>query len=166
MLISSKKTTFSLAGNREALRGFLKGIILACLVHLSAALVIITYSVVIFDKVGVTHIDPYISAITIAIMQLIGTLCSTKFSDSLGRRALLIISLDGSAFGLFAFSLYSYLRQNGYELTAFDWLPVTSLSFVIFISSAGLMPLLFVCTIEGFPTKVHCIHVDICLKSC
>lgn len=29
-------------------------------------------------------------------MQLLGTLCTTKFSDSLGRKALLIISLLGS----------------------------------------------------------------------
>lgn len=158
---------FSLADNRDALRGFLNGIILACLVHLSASLVITTYSVVIFSKIGATHIDPYVSTITIAVMQLIGTLCSTKFSDSLGRRKLLIISLLGSAFGLSTFSLYSYLRQNGYELTAFEWVPVASLSFVIFITSAGLFPLLFVCTVENFPTKVQCYsHVEIYLNSC
>lgn len=141
------------------MRGFLNGIILACLVHLSAPLVIITYSVVIFDKIGATHIDPYISAITIAIMQLIGTLCTTKFSDTLGRIKLLTISLLGSSFGLLAFSLYSYLRQSGYDLTAFEWLPVASLSFVVFISSAGLIPLIFVCTVENFPSKVQCFHL-------
>lgn len=145
----------SFSGDREALKGLSNGIILASLVHLSASLVIVTYSVVIFDKIGATHIDPYISTISIGVMQIVGCLCTTTFSDSLGRKALLIISLLGSSFGLMLFSLYSYLKQNGYAITAFEFVPVMSLSFVIFISSAGILPLIFVCIVENLPSKVR-----------
>lgn len=143
--------------NRLALKGIFNGIILASLAHLTGFLVFITYAVLIFERVGATQIDPYVSSITIAIVQIIGTLCTTTFSDSLGRKALLIISLLGSAFGLLSFASYSYLKQNGYELSAFEWVPVISLSFVIFTASTGVVPLMFTCMVEHLPSKVHVI---------
>lgn len=114
----------------------------------------ITYAAHIFEQVGASQIDPYISSICIAVVQLIGTLCTTRFSDTLGRKALLITSLLGSAFGMITFATYSYLKHNGYELSAFEWVPVVSLSFVIFIASSGVVPLMFLCTAEGLPAKV------------
>lgn len=128
------------------MKGILNGMTIACLAHLSGFLIFISYASLIFDNVGVTKISPSVSSICLAILQLVGTLCTTKFSDSLGRRALLIISLLGSSFGMLSFALYSYLKQNGYTLSAFEWVPVTSLSFVIFISSAGIVPLMFLVT--------------------
>ncbi|XP_055295169.1 facilitated trehalose transporter Tret1-like [Sitodiplosis mosellana] len=148
--------------NRHSMKGLLNGITLAGLVHLSASLVIVTYSVVIFQKVGVVHFDPYISSITIAVMQIMGTLCTTHLSDSMGRKILLIISLLGSACGLFAFSLYSYLKENGSDLSAFEWVPIASLSFVIFIASAGILPLFFVVTVENLPSKIRTVGLTIC----
>lgn len=156
---------FSFPVNRQSMKGLLNGITFACLVHLTASLVIVTYAVVIFKQVGVEHFDPYYSSITIAVMQIVGTLCTTQLSDSMGRKILLIISLLGSAFGLFAFSLYSYLKHNGHDLSAFEWLPVTSLSFVIFIASAGVVPLVFVVTVENLPTKVTCCLLPQSLQS-
>lgn len=140
--------------NRAALKGMSNGIILACLAHFTGYLVFIVYAVLIFKESGVTDIDPYISSIILAVLQLIGNLCTTYCSDSLGRKTLLIISLLGSAFGMFAFALYSYFKHNGFELHAFEWVPVTTLSFVICIASAGVVPLMFVCTVEQLPTKV------------
>lgn len=105
--------------NRQSLKGLLNGIILASLVHLSASLVIVTYAVVIFKEVGVINIDPYISSIVIASVQIMGTLCTTHLSDSLGRKILLEISLLGSTFGLLSFSLYSYLKHNLSELNGY-----------------------------------------------
>lgn len=148
------KHTVFISVNQESIQGLLNGITLASLVHLSASLVIVTYSVIIFKEVGAVAIDPYISSIIIAVMQLLGTLCTTHLSDSLGRKILLITSLLGSAFGLLAFALYSYFMQYGYDLSAFTWIPVISLSFVIFIASAGIVPLVFLCTVENLPTKV------------
>lgn len=147
-------TMYFILVNRQSLKGLLNGIVLASLVHLSAAVVITTYAAVIFTQIGVQHLDPYISSIVIAVVQIMGTLCSTHLADSMGRKILLIISLLGSAFGLFSFSMYSYLKHNGTNLSAYEWMPVTSLSFVIFIASAGIFPLIFVCTVENLPQKV------------
>lgn len=129
--------------NREAMKGISNGVILASLAYTTGYLVFTTYSVVIFEMAGATHIDPHISSISLAVLQLIGNLCTTSFSDTLGRKALLIISLLGSAFGMLTFAMFSYLRHIGYDLTAFEWVPVISLSFVIFVASAGVVPLMF-----------------------
>lgn len=122
--------------------------------HFTGFLVFITYAAHIFEQVGASQIDPYISSIAIAVVQLIGTFCTTRFSDTLGRKALLIISLLGSSFGMITFAVYSYLKHNGYQLSSFEWVPVASLSFVIFIASSGVVPLMFLCTAEGLPSKV------------
>lgn len=140
--------------NREALKGLSNGIVLSSLVHLSGNLVFVTYAVVIFEKAGASQISPYVSSITIAVMQLVGNLCTTRLSDSLGRKKLLIISLLGTAFGLFSFALYLYLKSREVDVSTFEWIPVISLSFVIFAASAGVVPLMFVCTVEYLPSKV------------
>lgn len=146
--------SFFFSVERSALMGIMNGIILVCFAHSTGFLVITTYAVHIFNNVGVIDIDPYVSSITIAIVQLGATLCTTTFSDTLGRRVLLIISFLGSAFGLLSFASYSYFKQFGYELKLFEWVPVASLSFVIFTSSAGVVPLFSLVTVENLTSKV------------
>lgn len=128
----NKVVNFSALVNRPALMGILNGSILAGLGHLTGYMVFTSYAIVIFKEAGTTNINPHISAISLAVLQLIGNLCSATLSDSLGRRALLISSLLGSAFGMFTFALYCYIRSIGYDVVAFEWVPVISLSFVIF----------------------------------
>lgn len=40
-------------------------------------------------------------------------------------------------------------------MSMFTWIPVTSLGFVILISSVGIVPLSMICLIELLPTKVR-----------
>lgn len=65
-----------------------------------------------------------------------------------------VSSLLGSAAGLFALSLYHYLNLCGNDLSAFVWLPIVSLSTVIFLSAVGIVPLSMVCSVEYLPPKV------------
>lgn len=51
-------------------------------------------------------------------------------------------------------SAYLYFDEIGYDLSAFSWGPVICLAFVVFISSAGIIPLSHVCRVENLPTKV------------
>lgn len=122
--------------NRTALKGLGIGIALTSISVLTANLTIISYAIMIFDRSGAS-LDPYVSSIMLAIALILGSLLTTSLADKLGRKVLNLASLVGSAVGLFAISLYYYLHINGYDLSAFEWVPVASLSFVIFISSAG-----------------------------
>lgn len=115
--------------------------------------VINSYSVLIFEETG-TSIDPFTASIVLSIIQIFGCLCSTQFSDRLGRKISLSLSLIGSAIGSLSLIFYLEFVDYGFDLSVYAWLPVLSLSFIIFVSSAGINPLLSVCTVENLPTKV------------
>lgn len=126
---------------------------LAFLVTANGGYTFASYVVFIFERSG-SHIDPYVSAIIVAIVQLIGSMCTTQLADTLGRKLTLLFSILGCAIGLSMMSAYLYLIKLDYDLTAYAWLPVTSLSFVIFNGSAGINSLCNVCIVENLPPKV------------
>lgn len=135
------------------MKGLGIGIALTTFSASSGSFTITSYAVIIFERLG-TSLDPYVSSISIALALIFGSLSTTYLADKLGRKILVIISLIGSAIGLFATSLYHYFNTNGYDLSAFALVPVLSLSFVIFISSLGIIPLSFICSVEYLPPKV------------
>lgn len=145
--------TISLIVNRKALQGIFIGIALAAFTQCTACFTITTYAVMTFAKVG-TSIDPYMSSIMLGVANILGSLATTYLADRLGRKTLNTISLGGSAFGLLATALYYYSNSTGYDLSAYAWIPVVCLSFVIFISSAGIVPLALICSVEYLPAKV------------
>lgn len=63
--------------------------------------------------------------------------------------------LDNDEKILHFISIYHYFNINGFDLSHFAWVPVMGLSFVIFISSVGVMPLAFICSVEYLPPKVR-----------
>lgn len=142
-----------LLGNRSAIYGLGITIALMIFVALTANFAIITYAVTIFQIVGAS-IDPYVSSIVLAVALILGSLTTTYFADKLGRRALNLVSLLGSAVGLAVCALYHFLYLKGVDLSLFAWVPVVSLSFVTFISAVGISPLAAVCSVENLPSKV------------
>lgn len=106
----------------------------------------INYCVLIFEKSGVSLVDPYLASIILAVAQLVGGIFS-KLS--------MILSFLGSAVALLILSVYLYLNEIGYIASAsYSWIPVTTLSFIMFASSAGILALYAVCFVEYLPTKV------------
>lgn len=119
--------------------------------------VITSYAVIIFEETG-TSIDPFTASIVLSVIQIFGCLCSTQFADRLGRKVSLLLSLIGSAIGSLSLAFYLQCVDYGFDFTDYAWLPVLSLSFIIFIASSGIFPLLSVCTVENLPTKVCKTH--------
>lgn len=128
---------------------------LGFLIQFPGVPVFLNYSVLIFEKIGASEIDANFSSIMLAIAQIFGGLFASQLADTLGRKLLMFISFSGSAVALFILTLYLYLNQNGYDLTNYSWLPVSSLSFIMFIASAGVLSLFSVCFVESLPTKVQ-----------
>lgn len=141
--------------NRPALMGILNGSVLAALACMTGFLVFATYAVVIFEEAGAKYINPYNSAIVMAMLQLIGNFCTASLSDSIGRKTLMVFSLLGAACGMFIFSFHCYLRWIGYDMLDFEFVPIASLFFAAFISSAGVVPLMFVGMVEYMPFQVR-----------
>lgn len=127
--------------------------VLAFLPQFTAFIRLTSYSVTIFEKMGTT-VDPYVSSIIMALALILGSLLSTYLIDILGWRILNFVSLFGSAVGLFVAACYHCLNLKGYDLTMCTFIPVMSLSFVVFISSSGIITLLPICCVENLPAKV------------
>lgn len=105
--------------------------------------------------------NPYTATIIFGVFQIVGSLFTTQLADRLGRRVLLIASLLGAVLGQTALSIFSYLEKLDYDLTMFNWVPVASMSFVIFISTLGIIPLSTICAVEVLPIKVKCSSIQI-----
>lgn len=140
--------------NRLAIKGIVTSIAMSWFMQTTGSVIIMNYASLIFGISG-TALSIDASGIILAVIQILGGLVSTQLGDTFGRKTTLFISLFGSAFGLFTFTVYSYLRQNGYDVSSYLWLPVVCLSLIIFISSAGIVALANTCTVENFPPKVN-----------
>lgn len=139
--------------NRSAMKGITICIAMAWFQQATGIFIFITYASLIFEQSNsVLSVDASITVF--ATINILGGLVSTQMGDTFGRKTTMIFSLLGSAIGLFAFSTYSYLLHCGYDITNFTWLPVVSLSFVMFVTSSGILALANTCVIENYPSKV------------
>lgn len=139
--------------NRMALKGIAVSFAMAWFIQMTGSFVIINFASLIFEKSG-SMLGSRIASIILAVVQIIAGLVSTQFGDTFGRKTTMYISLSGTAVSLFALSVFSYLRQSGYDVSTYLWLPLFCLSLVIFISNAGIIALAHICAIENFPSKV------------
>lgn len=129
------------------------GISLSVFAEFTGLSTITSYAVTTFQKHG-TSICPYKSSIALAIALILGSLATAYLVDKFGRKILILVSLLGSSCGLLCCGFYHHLNQCGYDASSYDWIPVASLSAVIFIASAGIEPLFYVCSVENLPAKV------------
>lgn len=60
---------------------------------------------------------------------------------------------------------YSLLSSNGHNLDQFHLVPVISLSFVIFISSIGIIPIPYIIIAEVLPQRIRKVGSPICMSS-
>ena len=138
------------------------GVVLMYLNIMCGAFALITYSANVFQASG-SSLDPFTCSIVFAIFQLVGTCLASQLVDKVGRKALLILSLVGSSFGLSTMGAYQYLYEQGHDVSAFDWIPVVSLSFVVTVASIGILPLPFVILAEILPQKLRAVMSSICM---
>lgn len=140
--------------NRDAFRGFIVCVTMSWFLLMTGCFTFINYALIVFQESNTT-LDPHVAAIILAIVQIFGGLISTAIGDTLNRKTILIISLVGSAVGLFSMAVYMYFSENGWNMGDYRILPVVFLAFVIFISNAGIVPLSNVCAVENLPLNVR-----------
>lgn len=140
--------------NRAALKGIGTALAMVWLFQSTGFYIIINYASFIYKTSG-TALRIEISTIVLTVAQLLGGLVATRLGDTFGRKTTMMISLFGTATGLLIFSVHSYMRQNCYDVSSHMWVPEVCLSFVIFISSAGICALANTYVVENFPPKVN-----------
>lgn len=159
---SSKKSVkwgdFTTNPGRKAL---VIGVILAVLGHISGSFAIINYTASIFDQSG-SILTANESALVIGIVQLVGVMIMLSQVERIGRKILYIISTIGSIAGYIVFGLYMLFKSWDYDVEAFTWVPLISLSFVIFIQSFAISTLALSCIAELLPEHLREFGVSIC----
>lgn len=128
------------------------GVVLVLVNQLCGCFAFINYTAEIFAQSG-SSLDSNISAIIVAFIQLLGSIASTLITEKMSRKFLYVLSSLGTIVGLLAFGVHGML-SNLIDISQFNWIPVVSMSFVIFIASVGLMPLTFTILSEILPLKV------------
>lgn len=147
----------------KAIKAILIGFALTGINLFSGTFAMINYTSNIFAASGST-LDPNISSIIVATIQILGVYGSTLLVDRIGRKTLLIFSTSGAFIGLLSLGIYSYLNEAGYDLTSCNWIPLVSFSTFIFISCFGILPLPFIVLTEILPAEVN-IHILTIIKS-
>lgn len=125
----------------------------------SGSMTIIIYSVLLFDQTG-SSFDPNVSAIVMTAFLVFGTYTASQLIDRLGRKTLLLISISGGFVAVLVTGIYAYLGKQGFDLSSFSILPVISISFYVFISAIGMLPVPFVMVSEVLPQRVCILHGD------
>ncbi|EDS32412.1 sugar transporter [Culex quinquefasciatus] len=142
-------------------KALLIGMVLVTLNQFSGCFALINYTAHIFAEAG-SNLDPNVSAMVVGAIQLAGSYVSTMVVDRCKRKVLYIVSSFGSAIGLGMMGVHAYLAVSGFDVSKISWLPVASLSFVIFIASVGILPLTFVILSEILPQKLRSFGGSLC----
>ena len=137
------------------------GIVLALANHFSGSFAIITYAAEIFKTTGSIFSENE-SALIIAAIQLCGTCTLPILIEKIGRKALYVISTSGTAFGFTTLATYLLLRSWDYDVTAFNWISLASLSICVFCQTIGLSTLLFALTAEILPENIREYGISFC----
>lgn len=74
-----------------------------------------------------------------------------------------LVSTAGTALGLAVLGAYFWLDLNGIDVSAFNWVPVTSFSFVFFISNCAVLTLPFLFISEVMPAQVKDFGIAFCM---
>lgn len=138
----------------DSIKAILIGFSLTGINLFSGTFAMINYTANIFKESGST-LDPHVSSIIVAVIQIFGVYGSTVLVDRIGRKTLLIFSTSGAFIGLMSLGIYSYLNENGYDLTTCNWIPLISFSTFVFISCFGILPLPFIVLTEILPAEVN-----------
>lgn len=128
--------------------GVFKGIVIALVVlhypPLCGCLVFVSFNQGMFEEADIPVMSVFWSSLTFAFIQIVATLFTAKFVDSLGRKKIMTWSALLSALCLAIFGAYIYLK-NRTELDFssmpwITWIPLLSIFIEVFVSSVGIIP--------------------------
>ncbi|XP_031623073.1 facilitated trehalose transporter Tret1-like [Contarinia nasturtii] len=138
------------------------GIVLAVLNQLCGCFAMLQYTANIFEEAGSTMV-PNMSAIVVAVIQLIGSYVATILVDRAGRKFLFIVSSIGIATGLITLGIYMMLKTWGYDVEIVNWIPLFSFSFAIFVANFAVLTLPFLVISEIMPEKLKDLGTSFCM---
>jgi len=147
----------SIFGERKYFRPFLILNTLFLFMLFSGKFAIEFYAVDIFTKAG-GQMDKYLSAVIIAIIQLVGSLMFLPLVRLVSRKILICTSsfIMGTALVVLGLSMYS--KVSGSMMSSFselDWLPLVSVVVYMVAAPIGLCSIPFMYIAEFYPSQLR-----------
>lgn len=122
--------------------------------QLTGVFALISYTSSIFEQSG-SNLSPNASAIVIGAIQLLGSVFSMYAIDKTPRKVLYVLTCLGCILGLLGMGVHGLFSTLNFEFMAkLNWVPIVSLSVVIFVASVGILPLTFIILSEILPQNV------------
>lgn len=114
----------------------------------SGLFVVIVYAAKITQDAGV-QLDPFLSAVYLGSIRIVGTLLIGFLMDRFGRRVLAMASGTVMAISMFAIAVYIASGSTLYQ----SWLPLALILLYFFAGSLGLLTLPFTMLAEMYPQR-------------
>lgn len=105
--------------------------------------------------------NPNTSAGIVGVLLFVGSLTSLTIVDKFSRKFLYSLTTIANMIGLMAMGIYSYYKTHC-DVTNFKFIPVASLSLIIFAASVGRLPLTYIIMAEIIPQNIRSFGVSIC----
>lgn len=149
-----------LSGSTPIRKGIIIGVALIAVNQLSGLFTFLSYTGDIFKEAG-SEFDPNTSAVIVGTLLFVGSLVSSFIVDKFPRRFLYCLTTVAFIIGLNAIGIYSYSKTLT-DVSRFKFVPIASLSLIIFSASAGRLPLTFIMMTEIMPQSIRSFGVTVC----
>ncbi|XP_072757428.1 facilitated trehalose transporter Tret1-like isoform X2 [Anoplolepis gracilipes] len=123
--------------DRATIKGLIIVLGLFATQQLSGVFAVINYTETIF-KISDSSLSPNTSSIVVGTILLLGSCLSISLIERMGRRPLLLISCGGMCLCHCAISAFCYLQNLQYDVSVYNWIPVTALSIFMIVYSFGV----------------------------
>lgn len=137
--VAEKASLVEIVRDRVYCKSLTACLILFIFQQFSGINAVIFYTVPIF-KAAKSSIDPLLSSITVASMQVVATVLVMYIIDKLGRKVYLVVSFAVMSVCLFLLGFYFHASYLGMEFGFMDLIPLVSLMFYILSFSVGSGP--------------------------
>lgn len=141
-----------LVGTKAGRRAAVTCVGLMCFQQLCGIDAVLFYTVNIFQAADST-IDPFLATIVIGLTEVVMTIFVASVIDRFGRKPLLLISGAMMTVCLAILGYYFRLKDGGSDVSAFGWVPLTSLAFFNIVFSIGYGSVPFTVISEIFPPE-------------
>lgn len=139
-------------------------LVLVALQQFCGGFPMLNFTATIFQESG-SNLSPNSSSIIVGVVQILGAIICTFLVERAGRKLLFLISAMGVCLGLAVMSLFIYQTSRGVNLESFNWIPLVSFSFVMFIYNLGVNTLPFMYISEIVEIKNKRFTMTVCLTT-
>lgn len=115
----------------------------------------LSYASAVFIESG-SNFSPNVSALIAGVLLVSGSIFSVLIIDKISRRLFYSLTTIVNIVGLVSMGIYNFLKIHQVSLVEnFKFVPVVSLSLVIFVAALGRLPLTYVMMAEIMPQNIR-----------